>query len=208
MSQIEYRARADRELHDEARAIAGDLENSLSTLGFDYHFSRDKKRVHKTVHALRYQVTPDEIRVQIDTRPGKLPHGVNTTDMTNPDVIKSLTASIGADIQVHFDRGGLWYRVYRNSGVFGIPSYVKFNDMIAQIGKRDGPLVVAVGVGQGRKVIKANFDNESFCHWLIAGSTGMGKTTLLHSIISQLAMRDPAHIRMVLIDLKRYELKR
>lgn len=208
LSQIEYRARADRELHDEARAIAGDLENSLSTLGFDYHFSRDKKRVHKTVHALRYQVTPDEIRVQIDTRPGKLPHGVNTTDMTNPDVIKSLTASIGADIQVHFDRGGLWYRVYRNSGVFGIPSYVKFNDMIAQIGKRDGPLVVAVGVGQGRKVIKANFDNESFCHWLIAGSTGMGKTTLLHSIISQLAMRDPAHIRMVLIDLKRYELKR
>jgi len=45
-------------------------------------------------------------------------------------------------------------------------------------------------------------------HLLIAGTTGCGKSTLIHAIISALLTRDPQHTELILIDPKQIELGR
>jgi S-DNA-T family DNA segregation ATPase FtsK/SpoIIIE len=124
--------------------------------------------------------------------------------MIDVNVLRSLEATIGKPMQYHLSEMGLWFRIFRESGVRNIPARVDFADMLATLNDAP-PLEIAMGLGENRRVIKFNFQQDNTAHMLIAGATGTGKTNTIHVIINTLIRRDPAEVRLLLIDLKRCE---
>lgn len=196
----------EKAAREESRWIAQNLERYLSNLGFDHLYSVDGKRERRTVHVDRYQICPDEYRYHIDGH--RLPHGVDLWTMTDEKYVKSLEASIGCPIETHFSEGGLWFRVYRKTGLRNVPRYVEFEETYSKLKPSDGPLTLAVGLGPNRKLIKLDLRDDPKANLLIGGVPGGGKTNLMHLIICTLARRaDPRHVKLVLVDLKRTEFK-
>jgi DNA segregation ATPase FtsK/SpoIIIE, S-DNA-T family len=83
---------------------------------------------------------------------------------------------------------------------------VTFKEMLGspEMRRQTSKLAVPLGVDlHGNKVIG---DIAKFPHVLIAGSTGSGKSTLIHTWISTLLMRtSPKEVQMILIDPKQVE---
>lgn len=69
-----------------------------------------------------------------------------------------------------------------------------------------GKLVIPLGVSEFNEPLVA--DIATMPHLLIGGSTGSGKSTILHTIITSLMRRyTPEHVRFLLIDPKHAELE-
>lgn len=69
------------------------------------------------------------------------------------------------------------------------------------------PLAVALGVGTGGKVVWLNMADERFCHVVLGGSTGSGKTMLTHWTLYRLFRQNHIQqLRAVLLDPKKGEL--
>jgi DNA segregation ATPase FtsK/SpoIIIE, S-DNA-T family len=78
---------------------------------------------------------------------------------------------------------------------FEIPSYVKM--------ETPGELrnfTIRVGYGAGNKPLDVSLRDVS--HWLVGGSTKMGKSTFFRQAITTLLFGNSPHIRIVFIDLK------
>ena len=67
----------------------------------------------------------------------------------------------------------------------------------------DSELSIPIGVGDGEQLVSLTFGSGSSHHALIAGGTGGGKTTLLHTIIlSTMLHYAPDQIQLYLMDFK------
>jgi len=184
----------------EAKDIGRLMSQKLGQLGLDYIFSLDGDKVRRFVQFEAVEIGPDQFRYRVNSR--KLPRGVNEVEMTKEEVIKGLECTIGKTLHYHLDETGLWYLIDRKSGLRNIPRYVDYPDAYNMLTQKDGPMVVPIGMGQNRAPIKIDFQSNTSAHFLIGGSTGAGKTNLVHCIIATLAKRDPRQVRLVLIDLK------
>lgn len=66
---------------------------------------------------------------------------------------------------------------------------------------------VCVGIATGGKPIWLDLADERNAHVVIGGTTGSGKSVLLRWLLYRLAVQnDPAHLRMLLLDPKTFEL--
>lgn len=75
------------------------------------------------------------------------------------------------------------------------------------VGLAHRPLTAALGIGSD--LTPVSLDLASAPHMLVAGESGSGKSSLLHTVIGSLLMRvTPRDLRFVMIDLKRTELGR
>jgi len=71
----------------------------------------------------------------------------------------------------------------------------------------EAPLTAGIGITPG--LSKLALDIAELPHLLVAGATGSGKSSLLHTIICSLLMKStPDELQLVLVDLKRTELSR
>lgn len=202
---------ADRELFQaiekEARALAQLIPEQLATQNKLQHTTREpgQKRRKSLVRFEAILMTRTEIWFRFDGR--RLPYGVSFADMKDPNnaVIENLQYGINRPCRFYEDsRFNLFLRVGLKNSLMGIPKIVKWRDVIEHLPKTR-PYAVAMGVNEYNKLIYQ--DITEWPHGLIAGATGMGKTTALTQILITLIKRNPpSRLKFALIDLKRTEL--
>lgn len=191
----------------ELRVVADIISNRLSQLSFDaliMQFAGDKRvRRLKLVKWADLQYTPDQYRLQVDSLTLPRGRGITEDAMSKPDVVRSLSASVQKPVTAHFVDGvGLWFLVDRQHGYGNIPKFCDYAAICNQADARK-PINVPIGFGSGRKVIYVDFSDEKSAHLLIGGTTGGGKSTLLHLLICHLIQQSPGLVRLSLFDFKR-----
>lgn len=104
-----------------------------------------------------------------------------------------LTRAAGSDITIELTRSE--------------PAMLSIYDCInSEIFKSRRPGSHIIGVSGGR-ILTAQIQDHP--HLLIAGTTGSGKSIMIHSIIASLLYSSsPDHVRLIMIDAKRVELSR
>lgn len=115
-------------------------------------------------------------------------------------------ASLKDEISVAF---GVDVRINKN--IIEIPNeertVIKLTDMLGSQSKQASPLTVALGADQHGNALF--IDIAKLPHLLVAGQTGSGKSSCLHSIIVSLLLNSMRHnIELALIDTKRVEFAR
>ena len=88
------------------------------------------------------------------------------------------------------------------------PMAVSFKDMFEFIETdKEHPLLLPIGKDIGGEII--TFPLDKMPHMLVAGTTGSGKSVLIHSMIMTLIMRTyPSQVKLMLIDPKQVEFIR
>lgn len=201
---------------DEARKIARLLSNRLSQLSFDYirtvYMGEGQKwRKKQLVMFDVIEIDQDQYRLHVDSR--RLPRGKGITEvaMTQDDVIIALGMTLEKPVSYHMEPGvGLWYLVDREHGIGNIPVLVEYKDMAnVQPPKRDqGPLTIPIGMAAGRNPLFINLNRETTAHFIVGGTTGGGKSSLLHAIVCHLIKQSPEVVKLVLFDFKMVEFTR
>jgi hypothetical protein len=197
------RARADFEalLKKEADYYQRRIVGTLGRIGFYYVSTR--KNTVQTVEISKAISCPEAHYFRIDT--GHLPNGTYIDDLGAEKTIKNLCASCERHVSVIYDQNqpekGFWFVVERYGSIRGIPAQVSYEDAYSAIPMSAGPLAFTVGSGVNKKWIGTDLANAP--HILVAGSTGMGKSTFVNNVVCTIARRnDPARIKFYMVDLK------
>ncbi len=225
-------ARQVKELSGEAKHYEQILINAFLRLGQgwvaksgDLANEGKKKKKHK-VQRVRFSqcfTTPERIyyRVEINrlsmgiTTKNVLPHLVTVRQLTHEDTLYELSHActrLVTAIDTDYNHG-VWIVVNRGVGSDGVPIHVSYNDTDILDELADAYSVnyfgapVIVGVGQYRKTYFLEFSEHP--HWLVAGTSGGGKSNIIRTMISTwIRFMSPDDIRLVMIDLKQMEFKR
>lgn len=200
----------------EARAIARLMSNRLSQLSFDYIKTvymgeGEKWRKKELVKFSHIEIDRDQYRFRVDSN--RLPRGkgINEIAMTQDEVIVGLSMTVQKPVSFHMEPGvGLWYLVDREHGLGNIPVLCEYKDIANEVPqKRDaGILTIPIGQAAGRQTLFINLRRETTAHFLIGGTTGGGKSSLLHAIVCHLIQQDPERVKLVLFDFKMVEFTR
>lgn len=152
-------------------------------------------------------ITPDQYQLHVDSRNLPRGRGINELSMTQDEVLVGLGCTIQKPVSYHLERGvGLWYLVDREHGMGDIPTMVDFTEMKQYI-RPDRPLSIPIGYSAGRRPMIINMDNPTTAHFIVAGTTGGGKSSILHTMICVLAQLPPEDIKFSFFDFKRGELR-
>ena len=187
----------------ESKMIGRLLSQKLGQLGLDYIFSLEGHKTRRFVKFSSVEITRDQYIYQVDSR--RLPRGVSEMAIIQRDVMFGLSCTVKKQVNYHIDPEGLFLKVERESGLSNIPRYVQFEDCINSVTVSDGPLVIPLGQGNNRRMVKIDLQHDTTAHFLIGGTTGAGKTNAIHTMIATLAQRKPTEVKLVLIDLKGFE---
>jgi len=200
----------------EARIISRLMSNRLSQLSFDYIRTvymgeGDKWKTKQLVKFDVIEVDEDQYRFHVDSHRLPRGRGINEVAMTQDDVITGLGLTIQKPVSFHLEPGvGLWYLVDREHGLGNIPVLCEYKEIANDLPpKRDqGPLTIPIGQMAGRQTLFINLNRETTAHFLIGGTTGGGKSSLLHAIVCHLIQQSPEVVKLVLFDFKMVEFTR
>lgn len=207
-------AQADKELFEaiekEARLLVKAIPAALAMQNKLTHLTREKdSKGRRTRQFVGFEVclmTRTEIWFRFDGR--RLPYGVSFTDLTDPanNVIENLQHAIRRPCRFHKDyEFNLFLRVGLKTALMGIPKTVQWSKVVREL-PASRPYAVAMGVNENNKLRYQ--DITDWPHGVIAGGTGMGKTTWLKQALATLITRNrPEALRLVIVDLKRVELR-
>lgn len=207
-------AQADKELFEaiekEARLLVKAIPAALAMQNKLTHLTREKdSKGRRTRQFVGFEVclmTRTEIWFRFDGR--RLPYGVSFTDLTDPanNVIENLQHAIRRPCRFHKDyEFNLFLRVGLKTALMGIPKTVHWSKVVREL-PASRPFAVAMGVNENNKLRYQ--DITDWPHGVIAGGTGMGKTTWLKQALATLITRNrPEALRLVIVDLKRVELR-
>ena len=135
-----------------------------------------------------------------------LPHLVTAGELVKPETLNELTIACQRKV-THFQNSqvGLWVIVNRLDNADGLPTLVKYRDMLPHFPANAGQIgAVVIGVGENRTVELADLMRHRF--WLVGGAQGGGKSNMVNVIISSLMrFTHPKDVKLVLIDLKQVE---
>ena len=193
-------ARLSAALRREGRRAARLIRAQSTQLGLCYIRSTGRKA--GTVAQIRFKEivsTPSAHFLRVDTL--RNPHRVNTTMFTQPEVLQDLSIAVGTEVTTFWQpQSGFWFQVQRE-GLASIPSLVQYGEILRQIPKTAGPLGVGLGLGANKQFYWADLSDGP--HWLVAGQTDGGKSTMIHNIICTIIQRaTPERAQLVLVDLK------
>jgi hypothetical protein len=141
------------------------------------------------------------IEFHVDTRPEFMPDDVFLTDLLSQRVTNELQYSLDKPIKTHANVWGGIVRFLR-SGDNGLATFISIQEMWAAMPKNLPLLAWPVGRGEnGRPFYK---DLDDCPHLLVVGSTKMGKSNAINSIICTYLYRGltPNKVQFVLFDCK------
>lgn len=184
-----------------ARQIAVTMRSELTRLGFwsrgETKKTRHKKRVVSYEEPLL--LTPDEVWCPLDLR--KFPSRRSTNDLRDPDVLQSLQDRIHAPVRVDKLANGKLCLVARVRAAQFPASYSIDKFKLPP----DAPLL-AFPLGIDADGEHRWADLTEVKHLLIAGATGGGKTTFMHTLLYTFINRcTEEDLELWLIDLKGQE---
>ena len=136
---------------------------------------------------------------------------------TNRDVLVSNVERIVRDLSIRLDGTLLRFEaIVRGKSTSGIEmpnaktTMVSFKEVFNNLEPVEGyknRMYIPFGKDITGKVIGANVDE--FPHFLVAGTTGSGKSIYMHSVILSLIMRNrPEDLKLMIVDPKRVEMSR
>ena len=143
----------------------------------------------------------DYFMIQIDMR--NLPTGVSADKLKHPSVLESLGFALQTEVGVDCQskERGFWYLVACRGGVGIIPRQIDYQDVITMMPKRASSWAIPIGVGENKKLTWLDIAQKP--HFLIAGSTGSGKSVFLKNMLLTLCQNNsPKRLRVVLCDFK------
>jgi len=199
-------ARLKKEQIKQARYYAGLLPRALETQRLASSVTKhdSKGRAKKMVRRVRL-VPPvlihhDYFMYQVNMR--HLPTGVSADKMKDTETLRTLSFALETEVQVDdSDYRGFWFLVARVGGAGIIPNKVGYQDVIDTMPKRASNWAIPIGVGENKKLTWLDIRQKP--HFLIAGSTGSGKSVFLKNMLLTLAMNNsPSRLRIVLADFK------
>jgi hypothetical protein len=143
----------------------------------------------------------DYFMIQIDME--HLPTGVSADALRDPKLLESLgfamQTEVGIDAQSK--ERGFWYLVARRGGVGIIPRLIGYEEVMKMMPKRASSWAIPIGVGENKKLTW--LDIRAKPHFLIAGTTGSGKSVFLKNMLLTLcANNSPERLRVILADFK------
>lgn len=194
-------------LKAECEAVSNQISWSLADLGICFRKETTKKTVIKRVRFLKtYAYTEEALYLPVDLGPRSRPNGVRVADLADPRTLEDLTITVGRKVDARYsERIGFVYVVWRNAGARGIPSHVKYDDMIALRPSSVGPLAWPLGMGEGKKRHWFNFRKTHAVG--IYGTSGGGKSNLINVALCTITSQcSPRILQLYLVDLKRTEL--
>ncbi|MBX0326972.1 hypothetical protein K2Z83_04660 [Oscillochloris sp. ZM17-4] len=185
----------------QAQRYADALLAELARLGFASRVVMKKGKVKR--RRMRYVypllMTQNELWLPLDQR--SLPIGRTTDELRDEQIINSLVDRLNAGVRADYLASGQFCYVVSLGGA-AFPDVYSLNSFTMP---PDAPiLAVPMGIDSaGDQVVG---DLMEYKHFLIAGATGGGKTTLYHSIINTFISRNSADtMELWLVDMKRSE---
>jgi len=183
----------------EALRVAKTISRELSRLGFMYVVVQRKKRNKKQAVKFKHVICTKE-RAFLILDVANLPYKVRTTDITDPDVLRSLSDRLHTDVAIEYLHTRLCYVVNLAEfktfpATFSYSSFKLEHEML---------LAMPLGISKERKHVALPLD--MIVHSLVVGPSGKGKSTWFHSILcSWVEHADHQTIQLYLIDLKKSE---
>ncbi len=163
-------------------------------------FSAGKAKKISQLRFVEKVATPAAIYLRIDTV--RMPRGVKTSDIDQPEVLQDLGLSVGAPVRAysHYEHG-FWLIVERANGLASIPNYLEYAEVANLM--PDSARMTDIPLGMGSNQRFYHFDLADAPHVLVAGATGFGKSVMIHNLLTGLMRRSkPSQVRLVLCDLK------
>jgi len=190
--------RLKSELRRDIRKKARAIRDTATQLGLCYVRRTGRKK--GTIAEIKFRelvATPAAYFLRVR----RMPYQTNTTMLEEEYVLQDLGLAVGAPVSVyHNPAHGFWLQIER-TGIGSIPRFIEYAEVLPELPKSAGPLAFPLGFAANRKFKYG--DLEELPHLLIAGTTGGGKSVMLHNIICTILQRStPKKVRMVLIDLK------
>jgi hypothetical protein len=143
----------------------------------------------------------DYFMIQVDME--HLPIGVSADALKDPKLLESLGFAMQTEVGVDClsKERGFWYLVARRGGVGIIPRLIGYEEVMKMMPKRASAWAIPIGVGENKKLTW--LDIRSKPHFLVAGTTGSGKSVFLKNMLLTLcANNSPERLRVVLADFK------
>jgi hypothetical protein len=206
---------AARQLDKDMRKLGKQWKKDLirgCTQQEEYHVVREDLQPNKSAKRRFQQIklmdplySETEMWFRVITEGGKLPFGVSIATLLKPEFAINLGASVQRTVRVEYDlkdpSKGLWFVVEIDGSMRGVPLELTFNKAFDLIPESRSPLTVVLGAIQGGHI--ELIDLEDGPHWILAGSTGYGKSNMLNQIIVTILRRNkPEDVQMYLFDLK------
>ncbi len=213
-----YRKDLRRELKREAKYYVPVVINAAARLGIDHYLRRSSqpglaeamltgKGPRETLRVIEVRANEDALYIRID--PTRLPYRISIADLSNQEVIDTLSMACQRTVQFHADpRSGVWYVINRDDAVRAIPRLFRYQDAWQYIVESEKerrkpypPLFFIAGVSENGKIVTG--DLERMRHILTAGVTGSGKSVMVNTILCTLLLRNnPENLRIWAFDMK------
>lgn len=176
---------------------------------------REGKTCYDLPQIERMVITPNIIYYKIFTTfksyfgwKDMLPYNVYIQNVLSDQTVFEVAAATGREIKAIYPAVGkeqiygYWYTLNRTDTPNGIVNKILYSEVMRWYPEDYRQRVtIPIGVGEGNKIKWVNFND--FPHWMLAGSTGTGKSNLLNVILCTLISRYiPAELRIVAVDLK------
>lgn len=201
---------ARRQLRDETANFVDIIRATWSRLGMHNRYMVNNKTVTEVPNFSNHQVTPDAIWLKIHTTrkalfgyDSALPEHVRAYDLICDDTCRELTIACQRQVEgVYNNRSGAWIKLNRLGTTDGLLELVTYTQVISRYDHRNHDSVpLPIGVQSGRVICWIPLSH--YPHYLIAGTTGSGKSNITRVIISTIITKhSPANVRLILVDMK------
>lgn len=178
---------------------------ALTQMGICYRFPKSRKDLwEQGVQQVKLIppiiASPETIYIRVDV--SRLPRNIALPNLMKEEVKQHLSGACQHPVWWEYSpERGFWFCIDRTIGHRGVPSFLAYNEAMANLPENAGPLEFVVGAGINSRMIRT--DLTTCPHLLVAGATGAGKSVFVNAILTTFIKRNsPDDLKIYLVDLK------